>query len=281
MSMVGTMASDNVNGMFRASQAFGVLGLITYFSSIVCCCIVFCWPRPWKRTLLYSASATSLATVLFTMLTLVLFFKSHPDHGSRLDFGYYIAIAACVVSLFVTVCAFYIARITSFPPKKTPTIEQELAVIDLDALSVTSSQSWGHGSTSMEVPIILRELTAENFTQIPPEFQSYREETKAGPSFFFNLRPSDDVIQKLKLRNEQNQSKLSPSVSRHSLTAQNLTPPSPSFSRRSSAAQNLTPSNVCETSHSTTISVTHLGVELDSSRCTTPVEEVETESTTV
>ncbi|XP_033754462.1 uncharacterized protein LOC117337546 [Pecten maximus] len=277
----GTLGSDHVNALFKTSQAFGVLGLITYFSSLVCCCIVFCWPRPWKRSLLFSASASSLATVLFTMLMLVLFFTSHPDHGSRLDFGYYIAISACVVSLFVAIFAFYIAKITSFPPKMQPSIAgQELAIIDLDSVSMTSSPSLGYDNRSLDVPIILRELTSDDIHQVPPEFLSYREETKPGPSFFFNHRPSKEVMQKISMRNSQNQTKPSPSGSPHSSNTQTPANSSP-VSLHGLNVHNHSPSNLSQLRRSSALSVNHLGIDLDTSRCTTPVEEVESGTSTV
>ncbi|XP_021380399.1 uncharacterized protein LOC110467512 isoform X2 [Mizuhopecten yessoensis] len=315
----GTVDPDFANGTFKAGQAFGILGLITYFSSLVCCCIVFCWPRPWKRRLMYSASASALATALFTMLSLVLFFTSHPDHGSRLDFGYYIAVAACAISPFIAIFAFYVAKITSFPPKQQPTIvSQPLSIIALDSVSMTSSGSFesDNRSRSWDVPIILRELTDDNLHQVPPEFRSYtREETKAGPSFFFNHRPSEEVMQKVKLRNAQNQKQPSPSGSQHCLFAQNQKQPSPSGSQHGLDAQNqkqpspsvsqyglhtgdqLKPSftgsqyslnsqNQLQPSPSGSqyglnLSVNHLGMEVDTYRSPTPVEQVESASSSV
>ncbi|XP_060077081.1 uncharacterized protein LOC132556662 [Ylistrum balloti] len=345
----GTMDPGDMNETFMASQAFGILGLITYFSCVVCCCIVFCWPRPWKRPLLYAASALALVTAVFTMLTLVLFYTSYPRHGSRLDFGYYIAVAGCVLSPFIAFFAFYIAKITSFPPEKsTPIGGQELCVIDLDSVSVTSSRSLGYDNLSLDMPIILREFTSDNFLQVPPEFQKYtREETKAGPSFFFNHRPSDEVIQKVEIRNAQNrkqqspssskkgsgmpsQIQPSPSCSKKGLKMQGQTPPSPSCSQKGLEIQrpvqpspscsqkglklvqpspfgsrnelnrydsmdelnlfdsqfrlgeeNQMLSNSCGSRYGSQLTVTHLGTEVDTSRCTTPVENVEIATSSV
>lgn len=190
-------------------------------------------------TILFSCVSSLVLTGLFLMLTLVLFITSHPEHPSRLDFGYYIAISATVLSPLVGAFAFYIAKITSFPPKRASSSNgQQICVIDLE--SVLSEQD------SRDMPFYLRETTEDTFLQIPPEFRMYtRDETKIGPSFFFNHKPSEEILRKVQLRNQQ---KAIGDASDHSR----------SVSTRES-----------------TISAGHLDLDVDSSRCTTPVEEPE------